>query len=645
MQSEQPDNFNEFGASSFVVKTGDGVFVDLSKLESSEQFSLFAERVFSTGYFFSDLDYTAFLELLSEYTPEMIAAKNPSAVKRSGTMRFASDIVVFPPERLKFYRDARISSGKAEYLFESILIDKTVEEPLYAENADGVQEVVGVEQRTVTVKDALSFDEFVAAMWMKGIRFGIDADAVKSLIASGKTGRFTFASALPPSNGQDSSLKEETSKLHRDNSPRRLSDGRFDLKQFSNRFPQIREGERLLRKSPRVLGTPGMDLTGKPIEPPLPEDFDLSALAGEGTRIETTADGEFIVASISGFLNIDTATNRIAVMEKIVNYSGVSMKTTGDISLDVEHFEEHGEVQENRVVEGKNITLMSNVFGKVVSSGGKVLLKRNLVGGSAANHDGDITVEGLLSSALVHARHGTASIKRAENSLIVGERVVVESAKTCTIVGEAIEIEIAEGCAVAGKEIHIKIAHSLRDVQTVVSVLVPDLSGFRARTAEIGNRIDEIGLKIEERRRKYAAITEQTDVRSYLLIAGKVQRKEIILTDEQKANWQRLGAKIAPELKVISSVNSEIRALQEEQKELEEEVVSMEQEGKEASRGISCTIDSVAKDTMIWKRHADPVTLFDLPHKELRARLLASGLPEDRLPLGNGKYFWECPVG
>ena len=640
MQSDPPDNFNQFGASSFVVKTGDGVFVDLAKLESSEQFSLLAERVFSTGYFFSDLDYKAFLDLLREYTSEVIAAKHPSAVKRSGTMRFASNIVIFPPERLKFYRDARISSGKAEYLFESILVDKTVEEPLYAENA----EVVGVEQRTVTVKDALSFDEFVAAMWMKGIRFGIDADAVKSIIASGKTGRFTFARFLPPSEGQDSSLKEETSKLHRDNSPRKLSDGRFDLKQFSNRFPQIREGERLLKKSPRVLGAPGMDLNGKPIEPPLPEDFDLSALAGEGTRIETTADGEFIVASMSGFLNIDTATNRIAVMEKIVNYAGVSMKTTGDISLDGEHFEEHGEVQENRIIEGRNITVMAGVFGKVVSSGGKILLKRNLVGGSATNHDGDITVEGLASNALIHARHGTVSVKRAENSLIVGERVVVESAKNCSIVGEAIEIEIAEGCAVAGKEIRIKIAHSLRDVQTVVSVLLPDLSGFRARTAEIGNRIDEIGLKIEERRRKYASIMEQTEVRSYLLIAGKLQRKEIALTDEQKANWQRLGAKIAPELKAISSVNSEIRALQEAQKEFEEEIASMEQEGKEALRGISCTIDSVARDTMIWKRHADPVTLFDLPHKELRIRLLASGLPEDRLPLGNGTFFWECPV-
>ena len=644
MQSDQPAHFNEFGVSSFVVKTGDGVFVDLAKLESSEQFSLFAERVFSTGYFFSDLDYKAFLELLSEYTPEMIAAKNPSAVKRTGTMRFASNIVVFPPERLRLYRDARISSGKAEYLFESLLVDRTVEEPLYAENADGVPEVVGVEQRTVTVKDALSFDEFVAAMWMKGIRFGIDADVVKEVIASGKTGRFTFARSLPPNDGQDSSLKEETNKLHRDNSPRKLRDGRFDLRQFSNRFPQIREGERLLRKSPRILGTPGMDLSGKPIEPPLPEDFDLSALAGEGTRIEATAEGEFIVASISGFLNIDTATNRIAVMEKIVNYTGVSMKTTGDISLDGEHFEEHGEVQENRVVEGKNITLMANVYGKVVSTGGKVLLKRNLVGGSATNHDGDITVEGLVSNTLVHARHGTVSIKRAENSLIVGARAVVESAKNCTIAGEAIEIEISEGCAVAGKEIHIGISHSLKDIQTVVSVLLPDLSGFRARTAEIGKRIDEIGLIIEERRRKYASITEQQEVRSYLLIAGKLQRKEVTLTDEQKANWQRLGAKIAPELKAIASVNSEIRALQEEQKELEEEIAAMEQEGKEASRGISCSIDSVAKDTMIWKRHADPSTLFDLPLKELRARLLAPGRPEDRLPLGNGKYFWECPA-
>ncbi|HQT26058.1 MAG TPA: FapA family protein, partial [Burkholderiales bacterium] len=380
---------SEFGSSAFIIKNEKGVFVDLSKLESPSQFMLFADRVFSSGYHFTDLDYRAFLELLSE--PEKIP--QPS-------LRVASDIQIFPPERLGLYRQPKIFSGNAEYFFEPIQIEKVVEEPVFAENEAGGTEVVRYETRIMIEKISLTFDEFVASMWMKNIRYGIDADAVNEMISSGRPGRLVFAHPLPPHEGQDSSLKEQSDRLYRDNSPKELPNGKIDLRQFRNRFPQIRKGEKLLKKCPRVLGAPGMDITGKPIDPPLPMDFDLEALAGEGTYVERTPDGEFIVAGMDGFLNLDTSTNRIAVTERIVNYGGVSMKTTGDLMLDGEHFEEHGDIQEKRVVEGKSITVFGDVFGTVLSAGGRIHFKKSLVGGSAVNEDGDIIVEGLASSSL-----------------------------------------------------------------------------------------------------------------------------------------------------------------------------------------------------------------------------------------------------
>jgi len=71
-----------------------------------------------------------------------------------------------------------------------------------------------------------------------------------------------------------------------------------------------------LKKIPRTLGTPGRMLDGTPVEPPLPKDFDLGTLAGLGTQLEHGGEGEFIVASMDGFLSIDTQTNLIAVTEK-----------------------------------------------------------------------------------------------------------------------------------------------------------------------------------------------------------------------------------------------------------------------------------------------------------------------------------------
>lgn len=637
---------DEFGSSSFIVRSPEGVFVDLSMLESSSQFALFAARVFSSGYHFAALDYATFLELLSDYTPEKlsVAVSRIQATGKAATVRFASDILALAPERIALYRAPRMISGTAEYLFEPVMIEKTVEEPLFAETEGGAMEIVGTEQRVISEKTALIFDEFVAAMWMRGIRYGIDFATVQEFMRTGKSGRVVFARPLLPRGGRDSNLKEETDRLYRDNAPRELSGGKVDLKQFKNRFPQIRQGEYLLKKTPRVLGVPGMDISGNVIEPPLPEDFDLSALAGPGTQVDRTAEGEFIVASMDGFLNIDIKTNRITVTEKIVSYGGVSMRTTGDIMLDGEHFEEHGEIQEKRLVEGKNITVFADVFGQVVSSGGKIHFKQNLVGGSATNHDGDIVIDGLTSNALILAKYGDIVINRAENSVIVGKKVIVESAVNCTIVGDEIEIETSEGSAIAGKSIRIGSAGPRKENQTIVSVRLPDLSGFDARFAAIGKRVGEIDAEVEARRMKIRPLSEQKDVRNYFLIAGKLQRKEIVFTDEQKANWQKLGSRVAPILKVLSAVNAEMRVLQQEKDALLEEAVVLETEKAEASAGVVCAIGMATGDTLLRTRQSplDAPPLSDLPAKELRVRLRDTGLPEERLLSGGSVNFsWK----
>lgn len=642
MTENQANNLIAFGASSFVVKSPNGVFVDLAKLESSAQFALFADRVFSSGYHFSGLDYPAFLRLLCDYTPEMMAARESGSQNKTGLVRFASEILSLPEDRMRLYKAPRITSGKAEYLFETVMVEKVTEDPLYSENEQGELEVVGTEKRTTLVKDALSFDEFVATMWTHGIRFGVDADAVKNMIESGKTGRITIARPALPQDGKDAELKEETDRLHRDNAPRELSNGKIDLKQFRNRFPQVRMGEHLLKKSPRVLGLPGMDIRGNPIEAPMPQDFDLSSLAGEGTRIENTADGECIVAALDGFLNIDTVTNRIAVMEKIVNYTGISIKTTGDISLDGENFEEHGEVQENRNVEGKNITLMADVFGKVVSTGGKILLKRNLVGGSATNHDGDIIVEGLASNAQLLSKYGTITVKRAENSIILGKKVIAESIVNCTVVAESVEIDTSEGCAISARAIQVSNAYPRKENQTIISVLVPDFSIFKERISSIDKRIEEINLEIEAKREESKRYMEQPELRNYLIISGKAQRKEISLSDEQKSNLQKLGAKIAPSLKIVSANNAKVKVLQEEQKTLEEERESVNLTKQEAESSVSCEVKMGSKETLVWRKQGDPDALFDMPSKDLIVLLRRPGRIEDRIRFMDGKISWSC---
>eukprot|EP01041_Mallomonas_annulata_P035006 gene35006-57884_t len=197
------------------------------------------------------------------------------------------------------------------------------------------------------VPSRLDVDEFVADLWGKHIRFGIDIAAVRAVIESGKSERLNVAHRLPAVQGIDAHVIEVSSDLHRSDAPRQLANGKLDLMAFQNRFPQIKKGVRLLKKVPRQDGKTGFELTGIPIQPPVPKDLDLGAMAGPGTVVDTSAEGEFIITLQAGFLSVDPHTQQVSVGDKIVSRDGVSARTTGNLQL-AGDYEEFGEVQEKR---------------------------------------------------------------------------------------------------------------------------------------------------------------------------------------------------------------------------------------------------------------------------------------------------------
>lgn len=631
----------------FIVQTGDGVCANLAKLESSADFQSGVERIFSAGYYFTELDYARFLELLHDfYEPEKIALAQKSLEEggKEPMIRFAADVAAFLPQRRALYKMARISDGKAEYIFEPVMLETTVEAPAIGVGEDGAM-AAGIEQKPVFERTRLSFDEFVADMWAKGVRYGIDAAVVREIIGSGATERLIFARPLEPIAGKDAGIEEQMAGLHRDDAPKELPNGRIDLRQFKNHFPQVGKGARLLKKTPRVLGVPGQDVGGNPIEPPLPKDFDLDDLSGPGTRVERSGEGEFIIANLDGFLNLDTATNLIAVVEKIVNRSGVSVRTTGNISLTCDEFEEYGEIQEKRVVEGKSITVHADVFGAVISSGGRIHLKQNLSGGSATNHAGDIEIDDLATGAIVHAKKGTVVIRRAQNCLIVGKKVVIESAIKCDILGEEVEAAELEGCAIAGKSVRVGRAGPHKESPTLVSVLVPDLSGFDRQIGGVRQKVNEIEATIAKLHHESAAIAGQGEVRNYLVLNAKLENDEVTLTPEQQENWNRLVALVAPYLTALAKLNGKIQELESEKEPFDAKLAALEQGKQDASTGIVCSIETtLSDDTLVRTMKIQPnaVPLADLQPKQLRALLNTYSLPGERLFSGrDGTFIWQ----
>lgn len=623
----------------YVLMRPEGVFINLSPPPQQDILKLFVERLFSDEARFEELDYARFIRLLYGTISEMTS--NGSAAE----IRIASSIVRFPPQRRNLYRGVNIIDGgeRAEYMFEPVFLEVVSEELAHVEQAGSDKTDVN---KAAPARDAelqptkLDFDEFVADMWLKGVRFGIDAEGVRKVIGSGTMIRKDIARQLEPTDSKDAIIVEESDTLRQDNAPLILPNGKADLRRAKNRFPQVAKNTRLLRKIPRVLGEPGYRVTGALIEPRLPEDIDLNKLAGEGTRIEQSQKGEVLVAAMDGFLCFDENSGNIWITTKIENKGGISAKATGDIKLAVDEFTEHGEVQEGRVVEGKHMTFLSNVFGTIISKGGNIQFWKNISGGRAQSIGGDITIKGRASNSTLEAWDSRITAGAVENCTVIGKIVSIEHAVNCEIVAEELQLGVAEGCAIAGKNIQIASSNSRRNRESVISVLLPDLLGFDQQIAEAKSNLAQINNALQAKTREMAANQSDPGFTKYLAILEKIQNGSIKLTAEQQVEWQKIVNQYAPIQKGTDS-------LMKKRQILENEIERLSQARKTCGAGECCVIKEVLGDTIVRKLNTNAgISAFHkLPTQELKAQLQHLGTPQERIfSKDSGSFEWHFQI-
>ena len=439
-------------------------------------------------------------------------------------------------------------------------------------------------------------------MWTKGVRFGIQVQAVQKAIAANKADRVVVACELPPKPGRDAELREECEGLHRDDSPM-IKAGKADLRRFKNRFPQIAKATRMMKKIPLQLGETGYKVTGDPVAPDVPKDVDLNAVAGPGTKIQILPDGEFIVAVNDGFISIDTESNQISVTEKIENKGGISAKTTGDLSLTVDEFVEHGEVQEGRTVEGKHMRFTSTVFGSLVSEGGRIELDDNLSGGSATSPKGSITVKKRVSNARIEAVGGTIDIHYAENSSIIGSTVHIAHAIHCEVIADTVRVDLAQACSIAGRCIEIATSDARKGVASTVSVLVPDSADSDRKIAALRTAIAELVRQGEVKTVELKKWTTDAEFAKFLAIREMVRTGKVTVSPALEQNFRNMQSKHAGTLKLVDKLNSEIGALQQSMAGKQTAIQQLQREQNSESAGLSCRVTKVAGETQVRLLH------------------------------------------
>lgn len=573
------------------------------------------DRLIQSGRYLLGLDFPVLMRLL--YGP----AADPA--DSGGAVRFAAGVASFDMARRGLYRDPRIRDGEAEYGFEPVFG--------FAPAGSGQP-----------LQATLDRDEFIAHLWGKGVRFGVDTVAVDSGIASmGAAGLVTVATRLEPTAGIDAQIIEVAGELHRSDAPKLLANGKLDLLSFQNRFPQITPGTRLLKKVPAQPGTPGRELSGALIAPPVPLDADLALLAGAGTSVERTGGGDFLVAQQPGFLNVDPKTHQISIDAKIISHDGVSSRTTGNLQLTGD-YEEFGEVQEMRVIEGEGITIHADVFGKIISRGGLVLLHRNLVGGSATNKRGDITIEGVASGAVIQAKNGAVTLQRAENCIVSGTRVRVEHAVNCDIIGDVVSVGQAEGCALAGRQVTVASTTPRRDSEMLVLALRPDCGKIDEVMARVGERVAQFAARVAECKAEVERMTGEPDVRRYVTLASKVRKQEITLTPEQLPMFQKMALAVGPQLKAIGKVSLDIKTAETEQQAGQALIDKLAQQRSDSAQVSSLKIGEIRGDTQVRALPFNPdgSSAYDLAPRDIKARLRTAAVSTLLHAGSSGEYAW-----
>nr|WP_229259479.1 flagellar assembly protein A [Duganella aceris] len=598
-----------------IVKRADGIYfeADASAVSCLSAVS----QIFLSSAYFAGLDYAVFTKMLYNCGPDL-----PESLRGKPLLRFADSIEPFHAPRRGLYKTFKVINGEAEYYFEPVFFEVPDMPPQPAR---------------------LNFDEFVSDMWVKGIRFGIDAPAVRDVIATGRLARIIVARRLNAMPGRDAAIVEVSQDIHRSNAPREMSDGRLDLQAFQNRFPQVKPHVKLLRKVPRAPGVRGFELSGLVLEPPVPKDIELTSVAGEGTVIESLRDGEFLLSAVEGFLSVDPGSKRISIGPKIISREGVSARTTGNLQLTGE-YEEFGDVQEQRSVEGGNITIHGNVFGNINSRGGDIVLSRNLMGGSAVNVDGGIRVQGVASGAVLQTKKGEVALARAESCIISGTRVVIGEASNCEIMAEEVVIKVAEGCAIAARRIEIVHAGPRKNSEMLLYTLVPDTSKFDKKIAELQPKVAQALREAKSRKEEMDEITGQTEVRNYLTLATRVRKREVTLTPEQEPLFHKMAEAVGPSLRAVAKISLAMKAAQVQQEQAEEEVTKVQRQKTAVMRGSRCSVQLLTGDVLLRTMSfvPDGPAAHDRPAKEVKAKVRTAVPGMEKLFSGHvGPIDWH----
>lgn len=581
----------------FLSQEQQGLFATLARLPDQEAALACVEAVFKGGYYFKDLSYKNLQAILYD----LAAVK--TGFKR---LLLARCLAPLSPRREALYQ-GELALGKHEALYDFTQLADSRER-----FAKGVRPPAAEEQPRAA-------DEFVAVMWKRGVRFGLDMAAAAQGLAVRKNQylRLCIAQARAPHPGEDARTEALIS-LEKDLRPLETPEGEVDLKRYQCVFPQAREGQVILRKIPASAGVEGRTLAGQALPAAAGKDLDLARFKGPGTELGVVGRAECLVAAQAGFVSVHPRSGAVSVTNEVINHTPVGLKT-GNLTIEAESIVQYGGVGPGYQLEGNNLVFKSGaVEGAVVSRQGAVTVEGNVTGGQVTALAGDVLVKGrVLAGSRLEAYRGQVSAEYAEKCLLIGRAVSLRKAVNATIIAETATIGESKSCNILALSMKLDRV-SAGGAAGVKQGLPPAGATLVVPIVEVPKRPlailrHTLGLLVEPLPRIDEAIeriNSDTQVQMYMRALGSYVRAE---SEEQahraQAVLQPLEDKVRPVVGRWRELKAEKAALELAKAGLEAEIeqwrAKIQRLEQDLQGGMQVQVGSVWDDSLTLKLYKD----------------------------------------
>jgi len=163
----------------------------------------------------------------------------------------------------------------------------------------------------------------------------------------------------------------------------------------------------------------------------------------------------------------------------------------------------------------------------------------------------------------------------------------------CQIVAEVLELGVAEACAVAAKAVKIGQSGARKDVESVVSVCIPDLSDFEEQRTALKKQIADSQAGQQKSQRQIEALQAQPEFAQFLALQTKIARGEIKLSPEQLDGFKKAASRFTSQLQLLRQLTEQVKPAQAVISQAEQQLQEMDKQQAAAAQDIRCNIEAI----------------------------------------------------